>query len=197
MHIRFYQKITSMGIVTSSKSVTVVFHTCQRQSWYTNTSHIIQFRNFIALNHKIIDNKKCFLKANLENYSNKKLFLYLLFFTRGKNTKLTVDDFAIYFHLKLLRRKIARSWSSGKVKQNANKNLFFCFLSGKITNCRQLWDLLSLDYFSEKNWKIGLAKENATENTFKLGIELFGRHNTYSILVQFFVEKTSLFWFCR
>ena len=79
------------------------------------------------------------------------------------------------------------------MQEKLEKYFLFCFLSDKITNCRQLCDLLSLDYFSEKNCEIGLAKENATENTFQLGIELFGRHNTYSILVQFFVEKTSLF----
>ena len=48
----------------------------------------------------------------------------------------------------------------------------FCFLSGKKTNCQQVCDLLSLDYFSKKKWKIGLAKKNATENTFQLGIGL-------------------------
>ena len=85
-------------------------------------------------------------------------FSFSSFFTPGKNT---VGDFAIYFHLKFLRRKIARSWSSGKVKQNANKNLFFCFcfLSGKITNCRQLCDLLSLDYFLEKIARLALQRK--------------------------------------
>ena len=72
------------------------------------------------------------------------------------------------------------------MQEKLEKYFLFCFLSGKITNCQQLCDLLSLDYFSEKNCEIGLAKENATENTFQLGIELFGRHNTYSILVKFF-----------
>lgn len=71
------------------------------------------------------------------------------FFTGGKKYQ-TVDDFAIYFHLKFLRRKIAwglRSWHSCKNKakfkcrylDNTIDFLLYTALLQKIVSFHQMW----------------------------------------------------------
>ena len=76
------------------------------------------------------------------------------FFTPGKNT---VGDFAIYFHLKFLRRKIARSWSSGKVKQNANKWYFLTQIV--LTYCEKKLFWWSRKTFEIRGWRPRICKK--------------------------------------